>query len=76
MSNAGILHTGTLLESDMTQYDEVMNTNLKSQVMMAKTALPHLVKTKGKITNTIVLLLYIDTIQLLVSKFPFFQEIL
>ncbi|XP_072934660.1 3-oxoacyl-[acyl-carrier-protein] reductase FabG-like [Epargyreus clarus] len=52
VNNAGILREGTILDGGLVKiYDEVMNTNLKSVVVLTSLAAPHLIKTKGNIVN-------------------------
>ena len=36
---------------DMDNYDHVMNTNVRSAIVLTKLAVPHLIKTKGNIVN-------------------------
>lgn len=54
INNAGIARQGDLLSGNniMDTYDEVINTNLRSVVLMTSLATPHLIKTKGCIVNT------------------------
>jgi NADP-dependent 3-hydroxy acid dehydrogenase YdfG len=48
VNNAGIAKYGTLLEINETDYDNIMNTNLKSVVFLTQLCVPHLIATKGK----------------------------
>jgi NAD(P)-dependent dehydrogenase (short-subunit alcohol dehydrogenase family) len=47
--NAGIQRYGTALTTTDQGWDEVMNVNLKSAFLLARAALPHLIKTRGAI---------------------------
>lgn len=52
VNNAGIIREGSILDGKLLNvYDEVMNTNLKSIVVMTCLAAPHIIKTKGNIVN-------------------------
>ncbi|KAM3956788.1 3-oxoacyl-[acyl-carrier-protein] reductase FabG-like [Aphomia sociella] len=49
---AGIYKLGRILDGSVMQtYDEVMNVNLRSVILMTTLAAPHLVKSKGNIVN-------------------------
>jgi NAD(P)-dependent dehydrogenase (short-subunit alcohol dehydrogenase family) len=50
-NNAGIQRYGTVETTPTDEWDEVMNTNLKSVFYICKFAIPHLKKTKGNIIN-------------------------
>ncbi|XP_075984017.1 3-oxoacyl-[acyl-carrier-protein] reductase FabG-like [Anticarsia gemmatalis] len=53
INNAGIAKIVSILSGKiMESYDEVMNTNLRSVVLLTSLAAPYLVKTKGCIVNT------------------------
>jgi NAD(P)-dependent dehydrogenase (short-subunit alcohol dehydrogenase family) len=51
VNNAGILRTGSIENTSLAQYDEVMGTNVRSVYHLTMLATPHLVKTKGNIVN-------------------------
>ena len=51
VNNAGILGTGSIENTSLDQYDEIMNTNVKSVLHLTMLAVPHLEKTKGNIVN-------------------------
>lgn len=51
VNNAGILETGTVENTNLEQYDRVMNMNVRSIYQLTTLAVPHLVKTKGNIVN-------------------------
>ncbi|KAJ8713152.1 hypothetical protein PYW08_008456 [Mythimna loreyi] len=53
VNNAGIVLKGTILDGTILDtYDKIMNTNLRSVVVLTCLAAPHLAKTKGCIVNT------------------------
>lgn len=51
VNNAGVSHHGLLLDTAETDYDRLMDTNLKGAFNVTKHALPHLLKTQGAILN-------------------------
>ncbi|XP_072948750.1 3-oxoacyl-[acyl-carrier-protein] reductase FabG-like [Epargyreus clarus] len=52
VNNAGIIREGSILDGKLLKvFDEVMNTNLKSIVVLTCVAAPYLIKTKGNIIN-------------------------
>uniref|UniRef100_U5EY73 Putative reductase n=1 Tax=Corethrella appendiculata TaxID=1370023 RepID=U5EY73_9DIPT len=51
INNAGILSTGSIEDTSLQQYDEVMNTNVRGVYHLTMLAVPHLIKTKGNIVN-------------------------
>lgn len=51
INNAGILETGSILNTSLEQYDRVMNTNMRAVYHLTMLAVPHLIKTKGNIVN-------------------------
>ncbi|KAL1506334.1 hypothetical protein ABEB36_005718 [Hypothenemus hampei] len=51
VNNAGILETGSVENTDLAQYDRLMNTNVRSIYQLTTLALPHLIATKGNIVN-------------------------
>jgi short-subunit dehydrogenase len=48
---AGILTTGSIEVMTMDQYDELMNINCRSIVLLMKLCTPHLIESKGNIVN-------------------------
>ncbi len=48
---AGILTTGPLESISMDEYDNLMNINCRSIVLLMKLCTPHLIETKGNIVN-------------------------
>ncbi|XP_063378579.1 3-oxoacyl-[acyl-carrier-protein] reductase FabG-like [Cydia fagiglandana] len=53
INNAGIGNRSTIFDENlMEQFDQVMNTNLRSMVHLTHLAAPYLIKTKGNIVNT------------------------
>jgi len=51
VNNAGILTMGSCENTDMAEYDELFNINVKAPFHLTKLAIPHLRKTKGSIVN-------------------------
>lgn len=51
VNNAGILDANTLIDFDVNAYDRVMDTNLRSMIVLTHHAIPHLEQTKGNIVN-------------------------
>ena len=52
VNNAGIGEVlGDILSTSMTQFDNVMNTNVRSIFHLTQLATPYLIKTKGNIVN-------------------------
>jgi len=51
VNNAGIFMTDTLEDINMSDYDRIMDTNLRSVVVLSNLAVPYLEKTKGNIVN-------------------------
>uniref|UniRef100_A0A1I7XGZ5 3-oxoacyl-[acyl-carrier-protein] reductase n=1 Tax=Heterorhabditis bacteriophora TaxID=37862 RepID=A0A1I7XGZ5_HETBA len=51
INSAGILKTGSVLESDMSLYDELFNINVKSLVRLTREAIPYIIKTRGSVVN-------------------------
>jgi len=51
VNNAGILESGSVENTNMAQYDRLMNTNVRSIYHLTTLAVPHLIKTKGNIVN-------------------------
>ncbi|XP_036318564.1 3-oxoacyl-[acyl-carrier-protein] reductase FabG-like [Rhagoletis pomonella] len=51
VNNAGILAGGNILDIDVEQFDQILNTNLRAVFVLTKLAAPHLVKSKGNIVN-------------------------
>lgn len=52
VNSAGIIASVTVLDEKLPEtFDKIMNTNLRSVVLLTNYAAPHLVKTKGNIVN-------------------------
>lgn len=51
VNNAGILMSDTVEDIKMSDYDRIMDTNLRSVVVLSHLAVPHLAKSKGNIVN-------------------------
>lgn len=51
VNNAGIIGRGTIETTTLEQYDEIMNTNVRSVYHLTILATPHLIATKGNIVN-------------------------
>lgn len=51
VNNAAIGSDKTIMASNMDDFDTMMNTNLRSVVILTKLAVPYLEKTKGNIVN-------------------------
>lgn len=51
VNNAAIAGVKTIMESTMEEYDNLMNTNIRSIVILTRLAVPHLEATKGNIVN-------------------------
>lgn len=51
VNNAGILLNGSVESGSLKTYDEVMNVNVRSVVLLTQLAIPHLKKTRGNIVN-------------------------
>lgn len=51
VNNAGVLERGTILDTNLEQYDRIMNINLRALYQLTMLAAPLLVKTKGNIVN-------------------------
>lgn len=51
VNNAGIAESGTILKATMNQYDNIMDTNLRSVFHLTQLAAPYLIKSKGNIVN-------------------------
>ncbi|XP_055639453.1 3-oxoacyl-[acyl-carrier-protein] reductase FabG-like [Toxorhynchites rutilus septentrionalis] len=51
INNAGIIANGSIENTSLAQYDEVMNTNVKAVYHLTMLAVPHLIKSKGNIVN-------------------------
>ncbi|KAF6034459.1 hypothetical protein EB796_007235 [Bugula neritina] len=51
VNNAGIVQSGSIETTTLTQYDEVMNINVRSVYHITMLATPHLIATKGAIVN-------------------------
>lgn len=51
INNVGIISATGLVNLDMADYDRVMNTNVRSSVVLTKLAAPYLEDSKGNIVN-------------------------
>uniref|UniRef100_A0A672GI88 3-oxoacyl-[acyl-carrier-protein] reductase FabG-like n=1 Tax=Salarias fasciatus TaxID=181472 RepID=A0A672GI88_SALFA len=51
VNSAGILAMGGIENTDLAQYDKVMNINVRSVYHLTQVCVPHLIKTKGSIVN-------------------------
>lgn len=51
INNAGILSNGSIENTSLQQYDEIMNTNVRAVYHLTMLAVPHLVNSKGNIVN-------------------------
>ncbi|XP_011203749.2 3-oxoacyl-[acyl-carrier-protein] reductase FabG [Bactrocera dorsalis] len=51
VNNAGIIETGSIENTNLEQYDRVMNTNLRAIYHLTMLAVPELIKSKGNIVN-------------------------
>lgn len=51
VNNAGILESGSIENTNLDQYDRLMNVNVRSIYQLTMQAVPHLIKTKGNIVN-------------------------
>ena len=51
INNAGILSRNTVETAELSEYDRIMNTNVRAVIELTKLAIPHLEKTKGNILN-------------------------
>lgn len=51
VNNAGVLESGGIENTNMEQYDRIMNINIRSIYHLTTLAVPHLIKTKGNVVN-------------------------
>lgn len=51
VNSAGILSRGTIENTSLADFDEIMNINVRSVFLLTQLTIPHLKKTKGKIVN-------------------------
>lgn len=51
VNNAGIIGNGSIEDTSLEQYDEIMNTNVRAVYHLTMLAVPHLVQSKGNIVN-------------------------
>ncbi|VDN06026.1 unnamed protein product [Thelazia callipaeda] len=51
INGVGTLISGDVKDCSMKDYDNLMNTNVRSIVQLTQKAIPHLIKTKGSIVN-------------------------
>lgn len=51
VNNAGILCADSVVTFDVNEFDRILNTNLRSAIILTHLAVPHLEKTKGNVIN-------------------------
>lgn len=51
VNNAGIFSLDSVIDFDVNEFDRLLNTNLRSVIVLTNLAVPHLEKTKGNIVN-------------------------
>lgn len=51
VNNAGILNADTVETFDANEFDRILNTNLRSAILLTHLAVPHLQQTKGNVIN-------------------------
>ncbi|WAR31690.1 DNRE-like protein [Mya arenaria] len=51
VNNAAVLAYHTVMDTNMAEFDHVMNTNIRSPFLLTKLCLPYLIKTKGCVVN-------------------------
>lgn len=51
VNNAGILIVDSVKTFDVNEFDRILNTNLRSAILLTHLAVPHLGKTKGNVIN-------------------------
>lgn len=51
VNNAATVIDKTIMQSNMDEFDNIMNTNLRSIVVLTRLAVPHLEKTQGNVVN-------------------------
>lgn len=51
INNAGIFSKNTIENIELTEFDRIMDTNVRSVIQLTKLAVPHLEKTKGNVLN-------------------------
>ncbi|XP_031638461.1 uncharacterized protein LOC116350700 [Contarinia nasturtii] len=51
VNNAGIVAQDNVVDIELSGFDRIFNTNLKSVIMLSKLCVPHLEKTRGNIVN-------------------------
>ncbi|CAF0705968.1 unnamed protein product [Brachionus calyciflorus] len=51
VNNAAVFRLSSILNTKIEEYDEVMNTNLKSVLQLTQLCAPHLIKEKGTVIN-------------------------
>lgn len=51
VNNAGIVFSDTVIDFNVANFDRILNTNLRSAMILTSLAVPHLEKTKGNIVN-------------------------
>lgn len=51
VNNAGVLETGSILNTSLEQYDRIFNVNVRAVYQLTMLAVPYLIKSKGTIVN-------------------------
>ncbi|XP_037033452.1 17-beta-hydroxysteroid dehydrogenase 14-like [Bradysia coprophila] len=51
INNAGVLQKGSVEDIEISDFDDLMDVNVRSVFKLTKRAIPHLIKTKGNIVN-------------------------
>lgn len=51
VNNAAVIQLGSIETTTLTQFDSIMNTNVRAVFQLTNLAVPHLVRTKGNIVN-------------------------
>lgn len=51
VNNAGMFHSDSIIEFDVNKFDEILNVNLRSVIVLTNLAVPYLEKSKGCIIN-------------------------
>lgn len=51
VNNAGIVDSDTVIDFDVANFDRILDTNLRSAMILTSLAAPHLEKTKGNVVN-------------------------
>lgn len=51
INSAGVIGSGTIENTTLQQYDQIMNVNCRAMFRLTQLAVPHLIETKGNIVN-------------------------